>query len=183
MAFWEQRMRKRNGRRGVQIIENALVLVPILAFTYLLIDVSYSIFVKVTLQHAVREGVRYAVTGQTQSGYGHLNSIKSVVMQNASGLLNDQLGTIHVDFYEADTLQVTTSNSGGNLVEVSVRNYQFNPLAPFFHSSDTVSYSVFAADKLESNIGGSPPPLNGGTLAPPGQQGEEGEEGDDDDDD
>ena len=60
---------------------------PLFGFIFLILDVSWMIFAQVTLQSAVRQGVRYAVTGQTMSGMGQDASIRSVVQHAAVGFL------------------------------------------------------------------------------------------------
>lgn len=146
--------------QGSELVEAALVIVPLLAMVFVLFDVAWSIFVKATLQSAVREGARYAMTGNTSGGSGQLSSIKSVVQNYSMGLLNgSKSSTITVQFYTPDSLTLTGSNQGGNLVVVSVVNYPFVPLAPFMHSGRTVYLTLRSGDRLESLPGGAPPPL------------------------
>ena len=150
----------KHGERGSQLVEAGLGLVIFCALLFLLIDVAWSLFVKVTLQHAVAEGVRYAITGQTASGAGQLASIKSCVQLNALGLLNGaQSAKVAVRFYDPKTLLPSAWNAGGNVVEVSVEDYQVTPLAPLLRSGAAVSVTVRAADILEPTPGGIPPPL------------------------
>ena len=146
--------------QGSQLVEAALVMVPLCATVFLLMDVAWSIFVKATLQAAVREGARYAMTGNTTGTSGQLASVKSVVQNYAMGLLDgSQSGTIVIQFYTPDTLALTSSNQGGNLVVVSVVNYPFVPLAPFMHSGGTVLLTVRSGDRLETLPGGAAPAL------------------------
>ena len=145
---------------GSQLVEAALVFTPMFAMVFLLVDVGWSIFVKATLQAAVREGARYAMTGRTSTGGGQLSSVKSVVQNYAMGLLDGgQSGTITIQFYTPDTLTPTASNQGGNLVVVSVVNYPFTPLAPFLHAGQTVYLTVSSGDRLETLPGGASPAL------------------------
>ena len=146
------------GERGSQLVEAGLVLLPFFALVYLAVDGAWAVFAKATLQHAVREGARYAITGQTSGGSGQVESIKAVVIDRALGLLSgDQAGTLFVRFLDPVTLADTASNAGGNLVEVSVENYALRPVVPLFHSADPVYVTVRAADRLEANPGGVPP--------------------------
>jgi Flp pilus assembly protein TadG len=50
--------------QGAASVEFALTSLIFLMLFFILIDFSYLFFVNLTLQHAVREGARYAVTGQ-----------------------------------------------------------------------------------------------------------------------
>ena len=60
-------------------MEAALVFLPLMALMLALIDFSLALFLRATMQNAVREGVRYAVTYQTSGGMCQDASIKAVV--------------------------------------------------------------------------------------------------------
>ena len=146
-----------SSRRGSQMVEAALAMIAFFGLMYLAIDTGWGLFVKATLQHAVAEGVRYAITGQTSGGNGQIASIESVVQTQAMGLLDSQLGTLSVQFYNPVTLAQTNSNLSGNVVEVSIQNYQLTPLAPLLYSNAPISITVQATDILEPSPGGVPP--------------------------
>src|SRR5262245_9155922 len=121
--------------RGSQSIELALNLLPFLGILFLILSIGWAIFAKASLQHAVAEGVRYAVTSQTKSGMGQDDSIKSVVQSNSMGILNGtNMNLVTIQYYTIDAatgdLIKTTSNLGGNIVEVSVEGYTAKPLLP-----------------------------------------------------
>src|SRR6185503_4542031 len=82
----------RRRQRGSEILEFGLTFLPMMGFIFLLLDLSWAIWVKSTLQHAVLQGVRYAITGQTLAGMGQDESIKTVVQRNAMGVLNGTTG-------------------------------------------------------------------------------------------
>lgn len=151
--------KRRAGReRGSQLIETALILLPLLALMFLGLDAAWAVFVKATLEFAVREGVRYGITGQTSTGIGQIASIEAVVQQNALGLLSgNQAGTLSVTFLNPATLGPTSSNLGGNLVRVAVTNYQLSPMAPLLRSSAPLSISVQSIDMIEPSPGGVAP--------------------------
>jgi len=145
-------------RRGSQLVEGGLMLLPFLALGFLVLDAGWGMFIKATLQNAVQEGVRYGVTGQVSAGMGQIASIKSVVTSASLGLLTgSQAGTLSVQFLDATTLQPTASNVGGNLVQVSVTAWQLTPLAPLLRSGKAVPVTVTAIDKMESSPGGIAP--------------------------
>ena len=149
-------MRRRE--RGSQFVEAGLALLPFCALLLLVADVGWAVWVKATLQHAVREGARYGVTGQTADGLGQMASIRNVVKNHAMGLLNgDQAPTIAVRYYEPGSTSPTSSNAAGNVIEVSVEGYSLAPLAPLLRSSAAIAVTVRAADVLEQTKGGSPP--------------------------
>ncbi|MEY3488404.1 MAG: hypothetical protein RL075_2409 [Pseudomonadota bacterium] len=63
----DQRVRIRLGLRdtGAATVEFALTLMVLLFFIMAIVDFSYLFFVNLTIQHAVRDGARYAATGQS----------------------------------------------------------------------------------------------------------------------
>jgi Flp pilus assembly protein TadG len=151
---------RRPAERGSQLVEMGLIAIPFFAFLFLLVDTSWALFVKATLQHAACEGVRYAVTGNTLSGQGQVASIESVVQSQAMGLLSgENAATVHVRFYQSDTLAQVSSNVGGNLVIVSIEGYALRPLTTLLHSGDPIMISVSAGDVIEPSPNGTAPAL------------------------
>ena len=145
------------------MVEAAFVLLPLFALIFGIVDFGLAIFVRSTLQHATREGVRYAVTYQTVDGLGHDGSIKAVVQNSAMGFLNGQNGLdkIEIHYYDPTTFNEVTgagSNGPGNLVEVSVQNYTFGWLAPVMRSASPITMNTRSADRMEGLPTGSLPP-------------------------
>ncbi len=134
------------------------MLIPFFAMAFMTIDTAWAIFVKATLQHAVREGVRYGVTGRVSGSLGQIASIEAVVQSNSLGLLTGaQSGKLSVQFLDPGTLTTTSSNQGGNLVQVSVTNYQITPLAPLLRAATAVPLTVTSVDMIEGSPGGVAP--------------------------
>lgn len=157
-----KRSGRRNGRRrGAAFVEAGLVLVPLLAMVVAIMEYSNAIFAKVTLQHAVREGVRYAVTYQTKAGFGHDASIKQIVQANAWPFLTGDTGLskVFVNYYEPDTFAPTAANAPGNIVEVSVQGYSYKWLAPLMRDEGSITFAVYGMDRMEGLPGGAPPPV------------------------
>ncbi len=153
--------RRRGSRqRGSQVVEVGLCLLPFLAILFLLIDLCLVIFLKATFQHAVREGVRYAMTGRTMDGLGHDASIKRVVQQYAIGFLGGDEGAdkIKIRYFVPGTLAETSSNAGGNIVEISIEGFSWRPIVPLFKSGDPVTISARSTGIMEPSPGGIPPP-------------------------
>lgn len=150
---------KKKNLAGNAIVETGLVLVPLMAILFAIVDFGFVIFIKSTFQHAVREGTRYAVTSQTMSGMGQDASIKSVVQQNAMGFLNGSTGAamIYIRYYDPVTLVETTSNAGGNLVEISIEGYSWGWLAPLLRSATPLTIATRSSDRMEASPGGIPP--------------------------
>ena len=83
------RSRGARRQRGAQMVEVALILTPLLLFTFFLLNISMALFLRSTFQQAVREGARYAITGQLTAGTTcHDTAIKNVVKIKSIGFLN-----------------------------------------------------------------------------------------------
>ena len=171
----------------MELIEFTLVLLPLLGFTFLLLDMGWAIYKRATLEFAVREGCRFAVTNQTvamkdssNNAYGMIDSVKWVVQSKAMGFLGSQptdpgYAQIYVRFYDpnasmtaalplpANCASATPApNWGGNLVEVSVEGYQAKVLAPVLKSANPLVFVVRSADRMEGNpMTGVPHTFNG----------------------
>lgn len=154
-----RRQRKRR-QAGNTSVETALVLLPLLALIFAIIDFSVAIFVRSTLQHATREGVRYAVTYQTIGGLGHDASIKAVVQNASLGFLGgpDGANKIHIRYFDPVTFQEVPDNSPGNLVEVSVEGFRWSWIVPLWRSSSPVTIAARSSDRMEGLPGGQSPP-------------------------
>ncbi len=175
-------------RRGANILELAFFLMPSFALICGFLDVGMALFTWNTLQNAVREGTRYAITYQVDTSSHQVTSIKNTVSTWAMGLVQassiDTTGPnvpyIEVNFYTPPTVAnpngsllaaTGTANAAGNIVEVCIKNYPYALMAPFsgaigatvnssFYASPGTSMriQVFSADVL----GGAPV---GGTPA------------------
>jgi Flp pilus assembly protein TadG len=152
-------IRRRTRQRGSELVEFSLTVIPMLAFIFLIIDLSWALFAQVTLQNAVRAGVRYAITGQTESGKGQDASIKDVVQSSAMGFLQGATGLsqIVITYYDPVTLATTNSNAGGNIVNVSISGFTLSPFGPILRNTAPIAISATASDRMESlGPGGAP---------------------------
>jgi Flp pilus assembly protein TadG len=144
-------------------LESVFTLLPTFALIFALTDFGLMMFRWSTLQNAIREGTRYAVTFQTQTGLGQDASIQNIVEQYALGFVKttDSPQHIFVNYYTptALTTPITTGgNVPGNLVQVSVQNISYQWLAPlsgsyggavpFFRSTTPLTLNLFSADIL-----------------------------------
>jgi len=129
MGKFNRTGRNFNGsQRGQAMLESSLIIIPLFAILCAIIDFSMAVFVRNSLILAVREGARYAVTGQT--GYGGAAcqdaSVKNVVQTNAMGVLAGAAGLakISINYFDAktgaDVSAAADSNSGGHVVRISV---------------------------------------------------------------
>jgi Flp pilus assembly protein TadG len=151
------------------IVECALTLVPLLALIFGFADLCLLMFRWSTLQNAVREGCRYAITFQTSGTLGQDASIEQVVQTYALGVVttSDQPQHIFVDYYtpaNMNTPIVTGGNVPGNIVQVSVQNVSWTWLAPLSgtlgvggrYSSTPLNFGAYSSDIL----GGYPAGVN-----------------------
>jgi len=149
--------RRSSSRRGAEIIEVSLIIVPLLGLTFLLLDLSMVLFLRSTFQHAVREGVRYGITGDNATGPCQDDSIKQVVKNSAIGFLNSTTAsaTIHVHFM-SPVNGSRSDNSPGNIIQVSVENYRYGPLAPYQRVGSNPTIWARAYDLVEPYPGSLP---------------------------
>src|ERR1019366_10431570 len=135
-----QRKRANSSRqRGSVLVEGVLVVLPLLAILFVILDLSIALFVKNTVQFAVCQGVRYAVTSQTLAGKGQDDSIKTVVQSYTMGfqdsLSPDHIGKnrLSITYYDPLALTPVTgvgSNIGGNIVVVSANGLSWAWMVP-----------------------------------------------------
>lgn len=154
------------GLRGSVLIESSFVLLPLLAILFGVVDIAFAVFVRDTMQFAVRQGVRYAVTSQTMAGMGQDQSIKTIIQTNSMGLLDglspthNGMSQISITYYNPVNLAVVTgtgSNSGGNIVVVSCNGLSWAWMAPLLRSATPMQFSVSSADIMEGSPIAGPP--------------------------
>src|SRR5580700_3276440 len=134
--------RRRVTSSGSQWVELAFVLLPFFALITAFFHVSFVLFSWSTIQNAVREGCRYAITfqtapptGATWTCNGHQdNCIENDVVANAMGLVTVAGGLINVNYYAQATpttaIASPNGNTPGNIVVVSILAYPLNWMIP-----------------------------------------------------
>lgn len=148
---------KRSRERGSQLVEASLLIVPMLLMTYLMLDLSMVVFLRTTMQEAVREGARYAITAQNTTGPCQDDSIKAVVKTYALGYLKSTTAaaTMHVQFINPNTGGQGT-NAPGQIVNVKIEGYKYSTLAPFERVNYPLYVSATASDVIEPYSGAAP---------------------------
>jgi len=153
--------------RGSVLVEGALATLPLLAFLMGTLDIAFAVFAKNTLQFAVRQGARYAVTSQTMTGMGQDQSIKTTVENYSLGFLDavspnhNGMKQVTIAYYDPVTLALvsgTGSNFGGNIVVVSATGLSWAWMIPLLHSATPLNFAVASADIMEASPLGGPPP-------------------------
>jgi Flp pilus assembly protein TadG len=161
---------QRNRRRsGNAILEGMFTILPTFALIFAFVDFGLLLFRWATLQEAVREGCRYAITFQTGTGLGQDASIEAVVQQYAMGLVKttDSPQDIFVNYYSVSNLNtpiVSGGNVPGNIVQVSVQGVSWSWLsvlsgawgANAYRSTTPITLNVYSSDIL----GGYPAGVN-----------------------
>ncbi len=163
---------ERNRRRsGSAFLESAFTILPTFALIFAFVDFGLVMFRWATLQNAVREGCRYAITFQTANGSGQDASIEAVVQQFAMGFVKttDNPQDIFVKYYSPSNLNtaiVAGGNVPGNIVEVSVQGVSWAWIAPLsgsyggsvstYRSKTPITLNIFSSDIL----GGFPAGVN-----------------------
>lgn len=160
--------------RGAEPLEFTLVLLPLLAMLTVLVDTSWGVFAKATLQRAVRIGARCGITltsSQMVKTACLTDTVKGVVQSNAMGLLGSGTGSsgyalIKVHYFQPPApsstgaaTDVSANSDGdqpGNIMQVSVQGFSLNPLLPRIFNwktkADTnplVIQGVYSADLIE----------------------------------
>jgi hypothetical protein len=148
---------RKSRESGSQVVEATFVIIPLLLMTFMMLDLSMVIFVRTTLQEAVREGDRYAITGQNSVGPCQDDSIKAVVKYYALGFLKSTTAasTIHVQFVNPNTGGQGT-NAYENIVNVKIEGYKYSAMAPFERLNYPLYVFAEASDVMEPLSGASP---------------------------
>ena len=126
-------------RKGAETIEFTLAFLPLVAMMFVLVDSAWAIFVKSTLEYAVRAGVRQGITitgtQATAASSNQTAMVKAIVQGNSVGLLSGASGLskIKVNYFlppapnsngaMTDVSNQTDGNAGLNVMQVSVQGY------------------------------------------------------------
>jgi len=132
-ASWGKAFR---GRRGQSMVEFAVVAPLFFLLVFGITDFGLMFFRLETLQFAVREAGRYAVTGQGGTGTVRVQSIKDIATKYANGVPIDQINIISGG--------VTNTTAGGPRQMVTVqlvsKYYFITPLiGKFFPGADSTT--------------------------------------------
>ena len=134
-----------------------------LALLFLLLDLAWVLLAWGSIEEGAREGVRFAITGQTGSFPCQDAAIRDVVRQYSFGFVTSKNldSSVGVDYYSPSDLSTPLagagSNRGGNVVKISVRNIPISPLAALWRSSSPVTLSASSSDVVEGSPNAVPP--------------------------
>ncbi len=186
MPSTEKNRSRRRRQRGADVIEFIYVLLPLLAMIMVIFDASWGIFIKATLQYAVRTGVRDGITitgTQATAASSNLTAmVKSDVQAHSLGLLNGATGLSYIQVHylqqnsgsstgvtDVSTCTAVTTgcptigNYPGNIMQVEVVSYPLSALSVRLYSWATAAQNsptnmnVVSADEIEPS--GDVPPI------------------------
>ena len=153
-----QQSRRNRRRSGNVLIESVFTILPTFALIFGFVDFGMVLYRWCTLQNAVREGCRYAITFQRSGTLGQDASVSAVVQSFAMGIVKttDTPQHIFVNYYAPTDLTnaiATGGNVPGNVVEVSVQNVTWTWLAPLsgtyaLRSTTPLSLNIYSSDIL-----------------------------------
>ena len=131
---------------GQTLVEFAIAALVFLLLIFAVFDFSYLYFAKLTLQSAVRQGGRYAITGQAMNSKTRYASILQTVKDSSLGFATDSNTTI------CSAVGGSSSGGGpGDTVTITVTyTYKFiTPLVAVFFKSGAYTITVSSTFKNE----------------------------------
>ncbi len=126
------------------------MLLPFLALFFLIIDTSWCLFIKATLQYAAQQGA-IAAAADSDTAVAVVSLARTTASSQSLNIV--QSSGVNVQFF-APTSDMSSSsaipystagaNATGNIVEVGI-DYNFQPLAPLFRSGVSIPLTATAA--------------------------------------
>ena len=148
MARKQNRARQAGDRRrGSEVIEGMAVFLPFMAFFFLIVDTSWALLVRASLENAAQSAVHFAAEGG-----GQADAIAQTAA-NQSLVQLDPATNVKVSLYtpgaQPNAPWTPLSNGpgsviAGNVVEVDL-NYSFTPLAPLLRSGPSIPLTATAS--------------------------------------
>ena len=134
--------RCRKQHRGVATVEFALTAMLLFTVIFVIIDFSYLFWGNLTMQHAVREGARYAVTGQSSldlnpqgTAQDRCDAAIAAIKNQSMGFYDRASPTVVFKTLDATTGAITpvpgnSCAAAGQIIIIEV-SYALAPLTPF----------------------------------------------------
>jgi Flp pilus assembly protein TadG len=151
--------------RGQTIVEFALAAVIFFSLLFLVMDLGLMFYANFTMQHAVREGTRYAITGRIDAAPNQRAAVINTIKNKSNGLCDDNRCN-DIKFYRvavnnhivSESVINSTSlptndpiGSGGQIIVVRL-TYDWPLLTPFlkpFFTDGKYSFIVSSAMRNE----------------------------------
>lgn len=143
--------RARRAERGQSLVEMALVLPMFLMLIFAIVDFSHVFYAEMTIQDALRQAGRFAITGNTLSGQSRVASILATAQQ-AAGNLNLNTSSINISANGTGGTGAAANAGGpGDIITISMSTGvpMLTPLiAPLFPNG-TYNFTVSVTFKNE----------------------------------
>jgi Flp pilus assembly protein TadG len=171
MATVRRRRSRASRTKGAELIEFTLTFLPLMSLTMVLLCTAWAVFVKATLQYAVRAAVRTGITitgTQASAANSDLTAmVKAIVQSKSLGLLNGASGLskIKVHYFQppapgsngaiVDVSGQASGNTPLYIMQVSVEGYQLAALLPRIFSwkqaadNSATTINAVSADLIE----------------------------------
>jgi Flp pilus assembly protein TadG len=142
--------RENKQERGSTLVEFTLTLLPLLALLMLTLDLGWVLFGWASIQEAVRTGVRFAITCQSDA------NIINAVQHGSLGFINSSNSALVSVHYYSPTnptqeIKTSTRNSPGNIVKVVISGVSIGSMAPIWRTGTPLSLSASSIDVVEPN--------------------------------
>ena len=141
---------------GIAVIEFTAVVAFFLTLILTIIDIGMYGYVKLTMQQAVREGARYAVTGQSGLDPDGSNNREAAIIQkitnSSNGLLSQVIETDDIRVEDLYGNAVTGFGGPGDIIAIHL-DCEWATSSPYilpFVDDGTYKFTVSAAMKNES---------------------------------
>ncbi len=150
-------------KKGTSTVEFTFIILLVLAAIFLIVDLGLMLYVNLTMQHAVREGARYAITGQDNlSPAGRRAAVIQRIKNSSIGLcdrhpctpvfyrLDSGNALIEIPFDASDP----KSRDVGDPLEVIIISLDYSwplitPMVRPFFSDGSFSFTVRSAMRNE----------------------------------
>ena len=133
--------RNSKGNRGEGLVEFALVLPLFFLLMFGILDMGHLYFVKVTLENAVRQAGRFAVTGRSLPGMTRVDSIRAVAQGAAPGLdLTKIVITSSAGSSTGGVGNASSAGAPGDNVTISLTTHLtlFTPMMGHYYGTNSV---------------------------------------------
>lgn len=122
---------------GQAMVETAIAMIVFLACLFAVVDAGMLFYTYLTLENAVSEATRFAVTQQTTGGLSRVDSVKAIMRQSAPGI------TINDSEFLFQNITHGTADIGGpsDVIRISVQ-HPFALVMPLFVYSGALQITV-----------------------------------------
>ena len=150
------------GSRGATTVEFAVTSSVFFLLMFMVIDFALFGFVNLTMQHAVREGARYAITGQVdldpQAGGDRKRAVIQKIRDSSMGLFDEVMTETDIAVTDSDGVSVSNFGAPGQSIVITL-NCQWpiiNPFTQAMFANGQYNFSVGASMRNESFPGAGP---------------------------